>query len=139
MRVGSLFIAAAYAEGLLWVDSSDSIVTRRTAGIGAERKLTLEINSFRFCPTPAIDRPNGSGGWDSCRSRFARPGETDDLKAVIYRRRQVTRQWCYFRATAGGPEGRGLSSSITRHRASSATPRRRGVMPLRAWPDGVGT
>src|SRR5205814_8512061 len=105
------------AKGPLWVQLTSSIAVERMTVFGAERKLTLEINSFRFCPTPAIDRPNGSGGWDSCRSRFARPGETDDLKAVIYRRRQVTRQWCYFRATAGGPEGRGLSSSITRHRA----------------------
>jgi len=54
MRVGSLFIAAAYAEGLLWVDSSASIVTRRTAGIGAEQKLGSDVGSFRLAPIPDL-------------------------------------------------------------------------------------
>jgi hypothetical protein len=39
----------------------------QTAAFGAERKLIFEINGFRSCPVPAIDRrhPDSSGGVSS--------------------------------------------------------------------------
>src|SRR5438105_11189408 len=44
--------AGAVMKGQLRVESSQQLAAQRMTAFGAERKLTLEIDCFRFCPRP---------------------------------------------------------------------------------------
>lgn len=95
--------------------------TRHFPELRADQPYHQPGDDSRPWPKAVLRRPRSE--WlrrvVSRRSRFARPTIPIPQKQLFPA--GPNRQWVYFRGTAGRPAGRGLSSSISRCRASSAT------------------